>query len=205
MPELTAWCMGSAPHPGHSFGSGEWCPGLRDPEMVTYELRPESSYLKMPVVTLSEGRDEERFPQAVKMAEQLSGSWAIWRYAPAASMSEGGEQSVTEHYIVSSGPYWRDSEGRSHQIGSKGACWDCYQETCQPVRHPITPGEVLTGQLLPCSLPDDDPCIACGGGYRYWVIGEPPSGWAYEEHHPMCPILSGEMGEEDFKVKEAGK
>jgi hypothetical protein len=25
-----AWCMGSAPHAGHEFNGGAWCPGLTE-------------------------------------------------------------------------------------------------------------------------------------------------------------------------------
>lgn len=199
MTELRAVCMGTAPHAEHTFNAGQWCPGLLDPDLVTYELRPGSTWLKMPVLTLAAGPDGERFAQAVEIAEKLSmGRWNIWRLAPARSLRSDGTQRTEEHYIVSSGPYWMDPEGSLHQILSSGACWDCYQKTCQAVRHPVTPGEVLTGELLPAKMHDDDPCPGCGGGYRYWIIGGPEPCFDYVEHRQGCQVLSGEKTREDF-------
>jgi hypothetical protein len=46
---------------------------------------------------------------------------------------------------------------------------------------------------------DGDPCPACGGGYRFWVTGDPPGGWDYKKHESTCAIMSGEKGEEDYQ------
>lgn len=198
---LRAWCGGTAFHPEHNSVNGGWCPGLLNPSLVTYELRPDKWYAERgyPVITLQEGTDDLRFPQAVEIADNMPSSPSIWRIAP--SLQPDGGQRIEEHYIVDAGNYWRDPaepEGHAHQIGSKGACWDCYKETGQPVRHPVTPGEVLTGELLPCRMPDDDPCPACGGGYRFWVLGELPTGYDYVKHREDCEIMAGLKITEDY-------
>jgi hypothetical protein len=68
--------------------------------------------------------------------------------------------------ICGGSPYWSPpGEGTLHQIGSPGHCWDCFHAGHGFVRHPITPGEVLTGSLSAISTRFEGGCTACGGGY----------------------------------------
>jgi hypothetical protein len=111
--------------------------------------------------------------------------------------------------------YWEDhdhlypeTECSMHQIGSLGHCWECFHAGYGFVRHPVTPEEVLRGELNPIKTRFEKPCPACGGGYSRPAVK--PAGWTpdavssdldggpyvveYVQHGPYCARLNN--GEE---------
>jgi hypothetical protein len=101
---------------------------------IVYELRKQGHGDPLSTVMRTEpSESDDQWPVAQQSAEELSGSWDVFRVA-------GG----LETYVVSSGPYWRSPiDGCSHQIGSMGRCWDCWSAGLGWIRHPVTPSEAL--------------------------------------------------------------